>query len=179
VTVWSVAAEALLGGPLPAGGASPLDEWSAGVGLAATRGRFIAVVRARAWLPTDDAIAGMSTRMQFSGEGLAASICRIAGRTRISTLAVCATAGAAAIRGASTGGLASTPRTAPWTFAGLGIDQRFHLWRGLHLDLRMEVVASLTRPKFALQPESSPETTTVYTVGWAVPTIGFGLSYDL
>jgi hypothetical protein len=172
----------LLGGPLPSSSAaSPLEVWGAGLGLAATRGRFIGVVRARAWLPTDDAIAGMSTRMQFSGEGVEASVCRIVGRTRISTLALCATGGAAAIRGNSTGGLTSTPRTAPWSFAGFAIDQRFHLWRRLHLDLRLELAASLTRPEFALrsEPASSSVTTTVYTVPWGVPALGAGFSFDL
>ncbi|HVU50503.1 MAG TPA: hypothetical protein VHL80_07435, partial [Polyangia bacterium] len=180
-TAWSIGAEMMLGGPLPSGPASRLAGWGAGVGLAATRGRLRAELRARAWLPTDDAITGTSTRMQSSGEGLAASVCRIAARPRWGALALCATGGSAAIRGASTGGLTSTPRTAPWSFAGFAIDERLRLWRGLHLEVRLELDTSLTRPEFALGsgPEPQAMITTVYAVPRVVPVLGAGLSFDL
>jgi hypothetical protein len=137
-------------------------------------------VRARAWLPTDDAIAGMTTRMQLSGEGVALSLCDVV-HPRWGTLAVCALGGAAALGGTSTGGLTSSARTAPWYSAGAALDERFRLWRRLHLDLRLEVAASLTRPEFALRsvPEAQSVTTTVYTVPWVVPELGAGLSFDL
>jgi hypothetical protein len=177
-TVWSVGASALVGGPVH-GRSSPLG-WGADFGLGATRGRLLAEARARMWVPTDDAVAGMSTRMKFSGEGLALSLCAIPVHSKFGPIALCAVGGAAALHGTSTGGLTSTSRTAPWYSAGVAFDEQVRLSRRLHLDLRMELDASLTRPDFALRStDVPPVTTTVYTVQRVVPELGLGLTFDL
>jgi hypothetical protein len=178
-TLWSVGASALVGGPVH-GRRSPLD-WGADFGLGATRGRLMAEARARMWFPTDDAVAGMSTRMKFSGEGVALSLCALPFHSpKFGPIAFCAVGGAAALHGTSSGGLTSTSRTAPWYSAGLAVDEQVRLLRRLHLDLHIELDASLTRPEFALQStDVPPVTTVVFTVQRVVPVVGLGLSFDL
>jgi hypothetical protein len=140
----------------------------------------MADLRVRTWLPTDDATIG-GTRMHLSGEGLAVSLCGVPFHTARGKVALCAVGGAAALGGTSTGGLTSESRTAPWYSAGGAIDLQVRLWRRLHLQFRLELAASLTRPEFALQSGTDPQAviTTVYTVRPIVPEGGFGLSFDL
>ena len=174
--VWSLVAETRVSsGPLPG-----LD-WGAAVGLDATRGRLSAGLRLETWLPTDDAIAGMSTRTQLSGAGLTLSLCAVAPRFGRLALSGCAVGGGAALRGSATGGLTERSATAPWYAAGLAIRARVRLWRALHLEAGGQAVASLTRPLFALTsgPTSAPVFTDVYTVPALVPAATLGLSLDL
>ena len=175
-TAWSLVAETRVsGGPLPG-----LD-WGAAVGLDATRGRLSAGIRLETWLPTDDAIAAMSTRTQLSGAGLSLSLCAVALRLGRLTLAGCAVGGGAALRGTATGGLTERKATAPWYNAGLAVRARVRLWRALHLEAGGQAVASLTRPLFALRsgPTSATVFTDVYTVPALVPAATLGLSLDL
>jgi hypothetical protein len=174
--VWSLAAETRVSsGPFPG------VDWGAGAGLDAAKGRVVVGLRAVSWLPADDAIAGMSTRMQLAGAGLALSVCGIAlERARLS-LAACAVGGGAALAGTSTGGLSARSVTAPWYWAGGAVRVRVRLWRGLHLEARAESATSLTRPKFALdtEPPSAAAPVTVYTVRPLVPAAALGVSLDL
>jgi hypothetical protein len=175
-TAWSVVAETRVsGGPLPG-----LD-WGAAVGLDATRGHLSAGIRLETWLPTDDAIAAMSTRTQLSGAGLSLSLCAVAPRLGRLTLAGCAVGGGAALWGTATGGLTEHTVTAPWYAAGLAVRARVRLWRALHLEAGGQAVASLTRPLFALTsgPTSATVFTAVYTVPTLVPAATLGLSLDL
>jgi hypothetical protein len=171
-TVWSLAAETRVSrGPLPG-----LDG-GAGVGLDAANGRLVVAVRVDAWLPTDDSIGGGPARMQLSGAGLTLSICSIAMELGRLTLAGCAFAGASALVGTSTGGLTERSVTAPWYSGGVAFRARVRLVQALHVEMRYEAAASVTRPRFALT--SGVDLQTVYTVPLIVPAATLGLSLDL
>jgi hypothetical protein len=172
----SLAAEMILqAGPLPR------PDFGAGVGFDVTKGRVTTGLRARAWFPTNDAIDGMSTRMQFWGAGLAASVCGVTQERPRMSVAICAIGAGAVLAATSTGGLSARSVRAPWYEAGPAIRVRTRLSRALELEGRLELTVSLTQPTFTLNSgtDAQPNLTTVYAVPFLVPAGSLGIVFDL
>jgi hypothetical protein len=171
-TIWSLAAETRVSaGPLPG------VDWGAGIGVDATSGRFVAALRLNTWLPTDDPVAGTTARMRYSGVGVELALCAIALEVRRFTLAGCGIGGVAALRGASSGGLADGAKIAPWYTAGIAFRGRLRVTGAMHLEARVEAPVFSNRLLFAVTDPRDPRG--VYTVPWDVIGAVLGLSYDL
>jgi hypothetical protein len=167
--IWSLAAEGGAGGsPIPGVGAR------VGVGVDVERRRFLATLRLEGWLPTDGATAAAGVAVRYSGAGVSVGACWAPVRAARVAVLGCGFAGAAGLRGASTGATTDRSALAPWLTLAPAVRARVRLGGPVSVDARVEAKVSLAPPRFAIENLGD-----VQVVPRVVPAGILGLSLDI